>query len=161
MRAALVSVNLFSLLCDGNASLTTSSIGTIMRFGGPILYLFFYSFTLLGILIWVDSGSLLPPQFWTSWSALSSGPGQLFRPDVVAETHSASVSHDLLRVLDVTKSFGGNIVVEHMSLGVSRDTVFALLGPNGAGKITMFNLIRELLSFMRSSDTQFNSINRW
>jgi len=33
-------------------------------------------------------------------------------------------------------------VVEDVSLGVGKDTVFALLGPNGAGKTTIFNIIR-------------------
>lgn len=75
------------------------------------------------------------------------------RQDVVAEEKSVLASDDLLRVLRVTKTYGGNKVVDDVSLGVSRDTVFAMLGPNGAGKTTTFNIIRALISitFVHSS----------
>lgn len=143
-RAALVSVNLFSLLCDGTNVVTASSMGSIIRFGGPILYLIIYAFILLAILVWVDSGSLLPRR---SRPVRQAAPGEKpnrYRPqDVLEEAQAASNSRDLLRVLDVSKTYGANKVVDDVSLGVSRDTVFALLGPNGAGKTTTFNMIRE------------------
>ncbi|KAF8079136.1 hypothetical protein FPV67DRAFT_1467643 [Lyophyllum atratum] len=143
-RAALVSVNLFSLLCDGTTPVTSSSMGQIIRFGGPILYLIVYSFVLLAILVWVDSGSLLPRRVrpvnrQTAANEWSSRPTP---QDVVDEAKATSDSKDLLRVLDVSKSYNSNKVVDGVSLGVSRDTVFALLGPNGAGKTTTFNMIR-------------------
>ena len=50
---------MFSLLCDGNSPVTSSSLGDISRYGGPILYLFIYAFVLFGILVWVDSGSVI------------------------------------------------------------------------------------------------------
>ena len=67
------------------------------------------------------------------------------KSDVAAEAEAALSSDDLLRVLDATKTFHGNKVVDDVSLVVSRDTVFALLGPNGAGKTTTFNMIREYI----------------
>jgi ATP-binding cassette subfamily A (ABC1) protein 3 len=51
MRAAFVSVNLFSLLCTGNEPVGTSALGDIMRYGGPITYLIFYIFFLFGVLV--------------------------------------------------------------------------------------------------------------
>ena len=65
------------------------------------------------------------------------------KDDVEKEAIAVADSDDILRVLDVEKTFGGdNKVVDDVSFGVSRDTIFALLGPNGAGKTTTFNIIR-------------------
>lgn len=145
VRAALVSINMFSLLCNGNDAVSNTSLGTIQHFGGPILYLFVYSFILLGILVWVDSGSILQRRAGKRKQAAdvtNEKSGQPKKDDVAAEAEAALNSDDLLRVLGVTKAFQGNKVVDDVSLVVSRDTVFALLGPNGAGKTTTFNMIR-------------------
>ncbi|KXN84990.1 ABC transporter A family member 2 [Leucoagaricus sp. SymC.cos] len=145
VRAALVSVNLFSLLCNGNEPVTTKSLGSIHRYGGPILYLFVYSFVLLAILVWVDSGSILHRRAGKRKQvaqAMNEKDGSRKTDDVAAEAEAALSSDDLLRVLGVTKAYQGNKVVDDVSLVVSRDTVFALLGPNGAGKTTTFNMIR-------------------
>jgi ATP-binding cassette subfamily A (ABC1) protein 3 len=137
-----VSVNLFSLLCDGSNVATTTSMGSIMRYGGPIAYLIAYSFVLLAILVWVDSGTRLPRQLELPRRASSSSPLELSRRDVIAEAKEATSSEDLLRVLNVSKSYEAGKVVDDVSLAVSRDTLFALLGPNGAGKTTTFDIIR-------------------
>lgn len=47
----------------------------------------------------------------------------------------------LLRVSDVSKSFGGIAAVSNMSLTVSAGESVGLVGPNGAGKTTLFNCI--------------------
>ncbi len=47
----------------------------------------------------------------------------------------------LLRVDDVSKSFGGLRAVDGCSLEVQQGTITALIGPNGAGKSTLFNII--------------------
>ncbi|KAG0694048.1 hypothetical protein DFH29DRAFT_859873 [Suillus ampliporus] len=147
MRSAFVSVNLFSLLCDGTTPVTTSSLGDIMRYGGPILYLFVYGFVLFGILVWVDSGSIIPRRFLNTkrrqvrMDELQAN-FEANRQDVAAEAHEVAHSSDALRLLHLTKAFDGNKVVDDVSYGVSRDTIFAMLGPNGAGKTTTFNMIR-------------------
>ena len=154
-RAALISINLFSLLCVGNSVVTVASMGSIMRYGGPIAYLIIYSFVLLAILVWVDSGTRLPRRLGSSRStALPSGSVKLPRRDVIAEAEAASSSDDLLRVLNVSKTYQADKVVDNVSLGVSRDTIFALLGPNGAGKTTTFNMIREERSFRSFEDAE-------
>ncbi|KAI0830875.1 P-loop containing nucleoside triphosphate hydrolase protein [Trametes gibbosa] len=154
LRASFVSVNLFSLLCDGTNPVTTSSLGDISRYGGPILYLFLYGFALFAILVWVDSGSLLPRKITHarkngSTSVVdanqdSTAPGGVGRKDVHDEATVVVDSSDALRVLNIVKAFGkaSNRVVDNVSFGVSQDTIFALLGPNGAGKTTTFNIIR-------------------
>ncbi|KAF4612016.1 hypothetical protein D9613_004324 [Agrocybe pediades] len=143
IRAALVSVNLFSLLCEGNTVVNASSMGAIIRFGGPILYLFIYAFVLLAILVWVDSGSRTPRRLRARKQVVAgSGTASSSKEDVIAAAEAVVASDDLLRVVNISKNFNGNQVVDDVSLGVSKDTVFALLGPNGAGKTTTFNIIR-------------------
>ena len=135
---------MFNLLCDANSVVNTSSLGSIKKFGGPILYLFVYSFVLLSILIWADSGSWVPRRLRPR-KEISSGSGTVSssKEDVIAAAAAVSKSNDLLRVLNVSKTYNGNQVVDDVSLGIPRDTLFALLGPNGAGKTTTFNIIRE------------------
>ena len=124
----------------------TTALGSIKKFGGPILYLFVYSFVLLSILIWVDSGSRVPRRLRPR-KVVSSGSGAMSssKEDVIAAADAVSKSDDLLRVLNVSKTYNGNKVVDDVSLGIARDTLFALLGPNGAGKTTTFSIIRECL----------------
>ena len=62
--------------------------------------------------------------------------------DIVAETNAVAKSQDSLRVLNVTKVYNGNVVVDNVSFGVAQGDVLALLGPNGAGKTTTFDMIR-------------------
>ncbi len=47
----------------------------------------------------------------------------------------------LLEVESLTKSFGGLVAVNAMSLSVSPGEVLGLIGPNGSGKTTLLNLI--------------------
>jgi ABC-type branched-subunit amino acid transport system ATPase component len=52
-----------------------------------------------------------------------------------------TASQPILRLENVSKSFGGLRVVEELSFSVRRGSCTALIGPNGAGKTTVFNLI--------------------
>ena len=97
--------------------------------------------------MWADSGSRVPRRLHPR-KGISSGSGTApsSQEDVIAAADAVSKSDDLLRVLNVSKVYNGSKVVDDVSLGVPRDTLFALLGPNGAGKTTTFNIIREYAS---------------
>ncbi|WP_455438270.1 ABC transporter ATP-binding protein [Hungatella hathewayi] len=46
-----------------------------------------------------------------------------------------------LKVIDITKSFQGNMAVNRVSLDVKAGKITGLIGANGAGKTTLFNCI--------------------
>jgi ABC-type multidrug transport system ATPase subunit len=145
MRAAFVSINLFDLLCDGVTTVTPSSLGSIAKFGGPILYLLLYGLFLFAVLVFAESGSILPRhlvsprrrELTARRNTLLQSPKQ----DITAAASAFPASHEALRIQNVTKSFGETKAVDDVSLCVSRDTVFALLGPSGAGKTVTFSMV--------------------
>jgi branched-chain amino acid transport system ATP-binding protein len=47
----------------------------------------------------------------------------------------------LLRLKNLTKTFGGLTAADQVSFNVDDGTIVGLIGPNGAGKTTIFNLI--------------------
>jgi ABC-2 type transport system ATP-binding protein len=46
---------------------------------------------------------------------------------------------------DITKSFGGRVVLDGVDLDIEAGSVFALLGPNGAGKTTLVRILAALI----------------
>jgi branched-chain amino acid transport system ATP-binding protein len=47
----------------------------------------------------------------------------------------------LLELRELTKSFGGLSVIDHLNVRVNEREIVSLIGPNGAGKTTVFNLV--------------------
>jgi len=52
-----------------------------------------------------------------------------------------SQSNDIISIENVSKSFGGHLVLDNCSLKVRRNNITAIVGPNGSGKTTLFNVI--------------------
>jgi len=50
-----------------------------------------------------------------------------------------------IELTGLTKNFGGQIAVDHLTLKVARGTFFGFLGPNGAGKSTTIKMLTGLL----------------
>lgn len=48
---------------------------------------------------------------------------------------------EILKVMNVTKNFGGLTAVDDVSLSISEGETLGLMGPNGAGKTTLVNMI--------------------
>ncbi len=46
----------------------------------------------------------------------------------------------LLETIDITKTYGGRTVVDHVRFGVGKAEIVGLLGRNGAGKTTSFRI---------------------
>lgn len=58
-----------------------------------------------------------------------------------SQTGDGSTSESVLRVHDLTKSFGGFTAVSGISLDVNAGEAIGLVGPNGSGKTTLINVI--------------------
>ncbi|CAE6513623.1 unnamed protein product [Rhizoctonia solani] len=150
VRAGFVSINLFSILCDGLGNYSPSAPGSMNKFGAPIVYLIVWILFLFGLLMWIEYGKPVPKQLRFRRKALheqqdveqSSRGNASFADEVKAEAERVQQSDDALRVLNVSKVFPGRFTaVDDVSFGVDNET-FAMLGPNGAGKTTTFNIIR-------------------
>jgi branched-chain amino acid transport system ATP-binding protein len=51
----------------------------------------------------------------------------------------------MLRVTDLSKSFGGFLAINQLSFDVRAGEILGLIGPNGSGKSTTFNVIAGML----------------
>ena len=54
---------------------------------------------------------------------------------------AATSAREILRVADLSKSFGGVRALDHVSLAVGRGEVHGLLGQNGSGKSTLIKIL--------------------
>ncbi|KAK8222777.1 nod factor export ATP-binding protein I [Phyllosticta capitalensis] len=142
LRALLLSLNEFSLLCDGDA--VRSYPGDLMAYGGPILYLICQALVLFIFLVWWDSGYKPAILTRNSYKPPDSEQTSHMDPDVLVEARRTEQSDDRLRVVHLTKRFSRRKppAVRDVTFGVPTGQTFALLGPNGAGKSTTISLIR-------------------
>ena len=51
----------------------------------------------------------------------------------------------ILKTANLCKSFGGQTVVNNISLNIEKNSIYGLLGPNGAGKSTTLKMITGIL----------------
>lgn len=55
------------------------------------------------------------------------------------------MNNKLLRIKDVSLSFGATVVFEHLSLEIARDEFVGVVGPSGCGKTTLLNLLSQFV----------------
>jgi branched-chain amino acid transport system ATP-binding protein len=60
-------------------------------------------------------------------------------------TNPSRPSAPLLEITDLKKRFGGNAVLNGVTLSMAPGEIRGLIGPNGAGKTTLFNVINGIL----------------
>ena len=142
-----MSINLFNLLCDGFGNYSRSSYSTILKFGGPVLYMILQGITAFGVLVYVDSGAPFP-----SCRSQSGDTARKYDApqDVVDEERRIGGQGDLLSVSHLRKKYRSaeDVAVNDISFGVQQGETFALIGPNGAGKTTTLACIRGAVSFL-------------
>jgi len=61
----------------------------------------------------------------------------------------------MLKLQNLSKSFGGIKAVNNCSLAIKENSITALIGPNGSGKTTLFNLVSAILK-KDGGETYFN-----
>jgi polar amino acid transport system ATP-binding protein len=57
---------------------------------------------------------------------------------------TTSVSSPLVRIEDVTKSYGSHRVLDHVSIEIDRNQVLCVIGPSGSGKSTLLRCVNGL-----------------
>ncbi len=50
----------------------------------------------------------------------------------------------IIKTIDICKSFGEKVALDHLSLDIPEGKIFGLLGPNGAGKTTLIRIINRI-----------------
>jgi ABC-2 type transport system ATP-binding protein len=51
---------------------------------------------------------------------------------------------DIVKIENLTKSYGGKLAVDHINFTVHKGEIFGILGPNGAGKTTTLEMIETI-----------------
>lgn len=76
-------------------------------------------------------------------------------------------NHLMIKINNLTKTYGNNTVLENINLVVKKGQVYSLLGKNGAGKTTLINLILNMLipdegsiEVMDKPNTQLSTLDK-
>ena len=54
------------------------------------------------------------------------------------------MKHELIKIENITKKFGDNVVLNDLSLAISEGEVVVIVGPSGCGKSTFLRCINGL-----------------
>jgi ATP-binding cassette subfamily A (ABC1) protein 3 len=136
-RALFIGLQQMGIMCNNHP------LGSIQLYGGPILYLIIQGIFLFCLLLWWDSGFILPSFLRRSTKSNPADDESTdLSPDLLAERTRMKSPNTSLSLTSVSKSFGTNLAVDNVTFSVRTSEIFALLGPNGAGKSTVISMIR-------------------
>jgi ATP-binding cassette subfamily A (ABC1) protein 3 len=136
-RALFIGLQQMGIMCNSHP------LGSIQLYGGPILYLILQGIFLFCLLIWWDSGFILPSFLRRSTKSNTTDDESTdLSPDLLAERTRMTSPATSLSLTSVSKSFRSNLAVDNVTFSVRSSEIFALLGPNGAGKSTIISMIR-------------------
>jgi ABC-type branched-subunit amino acid transport system ATPase component len=71
----------------------------------------------------------------------------------VAARQANGAETSLVEIESITKSFGGLVALEDLTLDIERGTIHSVIGPNGAGKTTLINVMS---GFYKSDSGKFH-----
>lgn len=57
----------------------------------------------------------------------------------------------MIEINDITKSYGGTTVVDHLTASLPKGGITSIIGPNGAGKSTLLSMIARLIASDRGT----------
>ena len=52
-----------------------------------------------------------------------------------------NMTQPIIKVNSISKRFGGNKAVDHVSIDIPKGSILGLIGPNGSGKTTVLNML--------------------
>ncbi|KAK1989498.1 nod factor export ATP-binding protein I [Colletotrichum cereale] len=142
-RSVAFGLNAMDISCRNGVIVSASSIHA---YGGPVLYLIIQVAALFGILVWLERDHSFQRGDAVKHGSLAADSEK--SPDFPSEEAKVEklrvekTADDPLRALHLTKTFGRNVAVDDVSIGIGKGEVLALIGPNGAGKSTLIDLIR-------------------
>jgi ATP-binding cassette subfamily A (ABC1) protein 3 len=149
LKALIVSLNLFAVLCEGNPPAKSTTPGAFNLYGGPILFLIAQIAVMFSFLVWSDHRFSLGKLKKRSVKEIPRDQERrvgFVEREVVEEEARVMRETDGLKVLHtdkVFKSLGQKKVqaVDDLTFGVKQGEVFALVGPNG-GKLCLVTSLR-------------------
>ena len=93
---------------------------------------------------------------------LTEQPQPQLRSSELAEVKTVEASGTILAVERLTKSYGGVVAVDGVTLDVATGSTVGIIGPNGAGKTTLFELIGGFTKADSGSVTLHGTdVSRW
>jgi branched-chain amino acid transport system permease protein len=138
--------------------LTMAVVGGSIRIAGAILgavllihlpewlraldgfYLVAYGLTLLAFIVLMPSGAIGALERLRA-ALFPEPPAAPPCPIAMPPRLVVSVSGPILRIAELTKSFGGIVALAGLDLALAPGEILGLIGPNGSGKTTLINLI--------------------
>lgn len=54
--------------------------------------------------------------------------------------------NNLVEIVNLTKKYGTNVAVNHLTVSLPKGKIIGLLGPNGSGKTTLIKILNGLLT---------------